>query len=57
MDYIPALGLPLEDVNNLSTIGTFAALVNARKVLDECPVFGQGSLKKDSSPSLAAPVA
>lgn len=40
MDYISALGLPLDDVNNLSSIGTLVALVNARKVLDSCPILG-----------------
>lgn len=48
MDYISTLGLPLDDVNNMSTIGTSAVLGNARKVFDSCPVFGRSSSKAAS---------
>lgn len=53
MDYITALGLPLDDVNNLSSIGTLAALANARKVLDSCPVLGRSSPKAALSPPIS----
>lgn len=52
LDYITALGLPLEDVNNLSSIGTLAAIANALKVLYACPVFGRPS-SSSTPPSLS----